>query len=319
MLRSYRQRRRRPTVKVRLTDGAAKDLQKLAGQRELAPETLIAQLVAQELREAGSRAELRSLRASLDDLGAQTRHLTATLCVQRIPGLTAREIWGMLVKVKPYKIDFSNSPLDAYYEHTASETWVPTERGPLEDRIPEPWPTHFSNKPLIDPFNPWRFFDNALRIANHRPQDDREAAALERLAQDLVDRLLEYSELQGVARYVLYRFNREYKGHSVIAPDACIAGILEPVPMHRIVSFASTYDIGVFLLPPTNFNYRNALPNKLFEFIQARLAVAIGPSPQMAAVVREWNCGIVSDDFTPASLGENLQRLDDRGRDGPSP
>lgn len=86
--------------------------------------------------------------------------------------------------------------------------------------------------------------------------------------------------------------------------------ILDPVPMRDIVSFASAYDIGVFLLPPANFNYRNALPNKLFEFIQARLAVAIGPSPEMARVVQDWGCGVVARDFEPASLAAELLRLD---------
>lgn len=85
---------------------------------------------------------------------------------------------------------------------------------------------------------------------------------------------------------------------------------VEPVPMRDIVRFASEYDVGVFLLPPSNFNYRNALPNKLFEFIQARLAVAIGPSPEMTRVIQEWGCGIVAPDFEPASLAAELQATD---------
>lgn len=85
---------------------------------------------------------------------------------------------------------------------------------------------------------------------------------------------------------------------------------LAPVPMRDIVPFASGYDVGVFLLPPSNFNYRNALPNKLFEFIQARLAVAIGPSPEMARVVHDWKCGVIATDFDPASLAAELSKLD---------
>jgi hypothetical protein len=89
------------------------------------------------------------------------------------------------------------------------------------------------------------------------------------------------------------------------APDPRIR-FLDPVPMRDIVRFANDYDVGVFLLPPSNFNYANALPNKLFEFIQARLAVAIGPSPEMARVVAEWGCGVVSRDFQPSSLAAEL-------------
>lgn len=84
---------------------------------------------------------------------------------------------------------------------------------------------------------------------------------------------------------------------------------LEPVPMDQLVTLSAQYDIGLFLLPPTNFNYEMALPNKFFEFLQARLAVAIGPSPEMARIVREFRCGVVADDFEPASLARVLNRL----------
>ncbi|MGI8574484.1 MAG: hypothetical protein ACR2MA_03900, partial [Egibacteraceae bacterium] len=93
------------------------------------------------------------------------------------------------------------------------------------------------------------------------------------------------------------------------APDPRIR-FLDPVPLRDIVRFANGYDVGVFLLPPRNFNYAHALPNKLFEFIQARLAVAIGPSPEMARVVREWECGVVAADFAAMSLAQKLSALD---------
>lgn len=85
--------------------------------------------------------------------------------------------------------------------------------------------------------------------------------------------------------------------------------ILPQLPSNEVVSFIHKYDIGVFLLPPINFNYANTLPNKLFEYIQARLGVAVGPTPEMAAIVRKYGIGLVADDFTPASLAEKLNAL----------
>lgn len=86
--------------------------------------------------------------------------------------------------------------------------------------------------------------------------------------------------------------------------------ILPPVPMLELPRRLNEYDIGVYLLPHTTFNYQHVLPNKFFEFIQARLAVAIGPSPEMARLVRQYECGIVSDDFDPQSLARQLNALD---------
>lgn len=85
----------------------------------------------------------------------------------------------------------------------------------------------------------------------------------------------------------------------------------QPQPMRMLVRMANDYDIGLFLLPPVSVHRRYALPNKLFEFIQGRLAVAVGPSPEMARVVRQYGCGIVADDFAPETLAAAINALDD--------
>lgn len=77
----------------------------------------------------------------------------------------------------------------------------------------------------------------------------------------------------------------------------------------QIVEFIRQYDIGIFVLPPVNFNYANTLPNKLFDFIQARLAIAIGPTPEMAAVVKKFNMGVVAESFDPKEMANRLNAL----------
>ncbi len=85
--------------------------------------------------------------------------------------------------------------------------------------------------------------------------------------------------------------------------------LLPPVPFAELIPATNAYDIGLFLVPPANFNLRFTLPNKLFEFVQARLMVAIGPSPEMARVVREHDLGVVAADFQPATLAAALAGL----------
>ena len=84
---------------------------------------------------------------------------------------------------------------------------------------------------------------------------------------------------------------------------------LDPVAPDQIVSRIASFDIGFFLLKPTNYNYSEALPNKLFDFIHAGLAVCVGPSPGMAAFVREWQCGVVAPSFEPVEVAATLNRL----------
>lgn len=85
-----------------------------------------------------------------------------------------------------------------------------------------------------------------------------------------------------------------------------------PVPMRDIVPHLNKYDLGVYLLPSNSFNNTYALPNKLFEFIQARLAIAIGPSPEMSAIIDKYQCGITSKDFSPKSLAQAIMSLDNK-------
>jgi hypothetical protein len=62
----------------------------------------------------------------------------------------------------------------------------------------------------------------------------------------------------------------------------------------EIVPLSNAYDIGLYLLPPSSFNNLHALPSKFFEFLQALLAIAIGPFQEMARIVREFRYKVVA-------------------------
>jgi hypothetical protein len=85
--------------------------------------------------------------------------------------------------------------------------------------------------------------------------------------------------------------------------------ILPPVKSSEVVNFIHHYDIGIFLLPPINFNYANTLPNKLFDYIQARLAIAIGPTHEMANLVNRYDLGVISEDFSSQALARKINAL----------
>jgi hypothetical protein len=84
---------------------------------------------------------------------------------------------------------------------------------------------------------------------------------------------------------------------------------VEPVPFKDIIPTLNKFDFGIYILPPTSFNNAIALPNKIFEFIQAKLAIAIGPSPEMSRVVKTHDLGVISADFTAQSLAEEIKKL----------
>jgi hypothetical protein len=83
----------------------------------------------------------------------------------------------------------------------------------------------------------------------------------------------------------------------------------DAVPTSELVNALHRFDVGVHILPPVSFNHRYAMPNKLFDYVQARLGVLIGPSPEMAGVVREHELGWVSEDFSAEAVARTIDAL----------
>lgn len=83
----------------------------------------------------------------------------------------------------------------------------------------------------------------------------------------------------------------------------------DPVPYTELIATLNEYDVGLSIFPPTTFNLAWCLPNKFFDFIQARLGVIVGPSPEMKRFVVEYGIGQVLPDFEPASLARALEHL----------
>ncbi len=105
------------------------------------------------------------------------------------------------------------------------------------------------------------------------------------------------------------RYLQRLKEHA--AGDARVT-FQPPVPMPDIAAhLGARYDVGVHLLAPTSLNNARALPNKLFEFLQARLGVAIGPSAEMQRVVAPYDCAVIAEDFTAPALARALDDIDD--------
>lgn len=95
-----------------------------------------------------------------------------------------------------------------------------------------------------------------------------------------------------------------------LASDLNGVRVNEPVAYAELIKTLHGFDVGVFLLEPTNFSYRFALPNKIFDFVQARLGMIVGPSPEMVDIVTENDLGVVTKDFSPESLARAIDELD---------
>ena len=83
----------------------------------------------------------------------------------------------------------------------------------------------------------------------------------------------------------------------------------DPVPYQQLIGRLNEYDVGVHVIAPTNFNNRWALPNKFFDYVQARLGLIIGPSPEMRRLLEQHGVGVISENFSATSLTRALDSL----------
>jgi glycogen(starch) synthase len=84
---------------------------------------------------------------------------------------------------------------------------------------------------------------------------------------------------------------------------------LEPVPMVMLVAESAFADIGVMPYKPTCLNNYYSLPNKLFEYMMAGLAVVASDLPEIRALNGEVGFGLLFDPASPESIAAAVNEL----------
>jgi glycosyltransferase involved in cell wall biosynthesis len=68
-------------------------------------------------------------------------------------------------------------------------------------------------------------------------------------------------------------------------------------------------DLGVSLEEDLGLNYRYALPNKLFDYIQARIPVLCSALPEMARIVETYGVGVATRERQPEQLAAIIRYM----------
>ncbi|MCX7342381.1 MAG: hypothetical protein NT037_18150 [Hyphomicrobiales bacterium] len=85
---------------------------------------------------------------------------------------------------------------------------------------------------------------------------------------------------------------------------------LAPAPPSEVIAAAARdADVGVFFPPLETVQQRYMLPNKLFEYIGAGLAIAVSAAPDMVDIVKQYDVGLISGGWTVADIVEAVDRL----------
>lgn len=83
----------------------------------------------------------------------------------------------------------------------------------------------------------------------------------------------------------------------------------EPVRFDEVPTVLAGFDLGAILYPASTFNLLHSMPSKFFDYLVAGLPVVIGPYPDMARLVRAYDCGIIAEDFTSQALADAIDGI----------
>jgi glycosyltransferase involved in cell wall biosynthesis len=85
----------------------------------------------------------------------------------------------------------------------------------------------------------------------------------------------------------------------------------QAVPPDQVMPLAAAgADVGVHVTPLDTLQRHFSMPNKLFEYIGAGLAVLVSPAADMRALVEAHGVGLVSADAGPQAIAAALNSLD---------
>ncbi|MEM9064510.1 MAG: glycosyltransferase [Planctomycetota bacterium] len=121
----------------------------------------------------------------------------------------------------------------------------------------------------------------------------------------------------GRLRLVLMGYGDERDNLQTLADELGITDrvhILDPVPQDELIWWTGSADAGAIPYPPVDLNNRLCSPNKLFEFVQARLPIIANDLPFLRDVVGGRGIGVLADLESPEGVAGAIHSMfEDKG------
>jgi len=84
---------------------------------------------------------------------------------------------------------------------------------------------------------------------------------------------------------------------------------LGKIPADKLYEYTISADIGLCLLENRGLSYYFSLPNRIFDYIQARIPVLASDLPEIANIVEQYKTGKLIDNYTPDFLAKTITEI----------
>lgn len=165
----------------------------------------------------------------------------------------------------------------------------------IETKLIYSLPTHHA-------LTPHPVSENQIKLIYHG------AANPDRRLEELID-MMKFLDKKFHLTLILVPGNKVYIEELRKRSQGLSVSIKPPYPFDRIISETNKYDIGLCCFPPSTTNLQFCMPNKLFEYIQARLMIFATPLHDLLCFVKREKLGVISDGFSAELMAKSLRDL----------
>lgn len=121
-----------------------------------------------------------------------------------------------------------------------------------------------------------------------------------------------FDALRGVATLTLQGWGQDEKVYARLITDLGLEENVFMIPAcqpHEVVEQATHYDVGVINSKCIDENFKNTLPNKLFDYMAAGLAVASTDLPPVKEIIEKHEAGITFEQAGVEHTASTLKKL----------
>jgi len=94
--------------------------------------------------------------------------------------------------------------------------------------------------------------------------------------------------------------------HNNLTHKIHFLGKISPEKLHKLTPLA---DLGISVEEDLGLNYRFALPNKIFDYIQAKVPILVSDLPEMKKIAINYNVGEIVKSRNPTELAKQIIKL----------
>ena len=159
------------------------------------------------------------------------------------------------------------------------------------------------NAPDLRDLKPTKVDANRIRLVHSGTAD------AERNIVELIEATKRLGDRFSLDLYLLEVPGGHLKTIKKLAASSPRVTVHDPVPPDTLPTVLNDYDLGVFLYPLKTLSHLYHLPNKFFDFVQARLGLVFSPAPEIDAHIGQYKLGIITADTTADALVDALKNI----------